>query len=159
MKQKSATPSSAPRIPRWLAIVGALLAFLGLATMVAPFFIPWGKVKDEAVAAGSKALGRELAIDKIEVSLFTGVHIRNLRLANAKGGFSDQALFTNADAKVDVNLLSLFTGKLVINSITFVKPQVLSETNARGISNLQGLGGPPEAPGPGDASAQKGLAT
>jgi uncharacterized protein involved in outer membrane biogenesis len=157
MKQKNATPSSAPRIPRSLAIVGALLVLLGLATMVAPFFIPWGKVKDEAVAAGSKALGRELAIDKIEVSLFTGVHIRNLRLANAKGGFSDQALFTNADAKVDVNLLSLFTGKLVINSITFVKPQVLIETNARGISNLQGLGGPSEAPGPGDASA--GLAT
>lgn len=159
MKQKSAAPSSATRIPRSLAVAGALLVLLALATMVAPFFIPWDKIKDEAVAAGSRALGRELAIDKIEVSLFSGVHIRNLRLANATGGFSEQALFTNADAKVDVNLLSLLTGKLVINSITFVKPQVLIETNARGISNLQGLGGPSEAPSPGNAPAQKSLAT
>ncbi|HTB21967.1 MAG TPA: AsmA family protein [bacterium] len=159
MKPKIDAPKPTRRIPRWLLVLGSLALLLGLTTMVAPFFIPWGKLKDEAVAAGSKALGRQLGIDQIEVSLFSGVHIKNLRLANANGGFSDQALFTNDDAKVDVSLLSLFTGKLVINSVTFIKPQVLIETNAKGISNLQGLGSPPAPASPGKSAPSAGVAT
>jgi hypothetical protein len=159
MNPKAASPSPARRIPRWLLVLGSLALLLGLTTMVAPFFIPWDKLKDEAVSAGSKFLGRPLGIDQIEVSLFSGVHIKNLRLANAQGGFSDQALFTNDDAKVDVNLLSLFTGRLVINSITFIKPQILIETNARGISNLQGLGSPSSASSSGKSSPASGMAS
>jgi hypothetical protein len=138
-------PENKPRksFAKWLWALGGAVVLLGVLVLSVPFFIPWDKVQAEAVAAGSQALGRDLGIGKIDVSLFGGVHIKDLSLANAdvKDGFSKQALFTNADAKVDVSLLSLLTGKLVINSITFLKPQVLIETNGKGISNLAGLGG------------------
>src|SRR5665213_43862 len=63
------------------------------------------------------------------------------------------------DAKVDVNLLSIFTGKLVINSITFNKPQLLIETNSRGISNLVGLGGASDQPADNKAGAPVTIAS
>jgi len=144
-KLLNSTPDPGPRrgFPTWLKVLLVLAVLVPVSGMVLPFFIPWDKVKDQAVAAASEALGRELAIGKIDVGLLSGVHIHDLRLANAKGGFSDQALFSNTDAKVDVNFLSLLTGKVVISDITFIHPQLLLETNAKGVSNLQGLGAAP----------------
>jgi AsmA protein len=153
-----AAPKARRGLPLWAMVAGALVLLLGLAAVVTPFFIPWDRLKGEATVAASQALGRELGIGPIEVSLFSGVHIKDLRLANAKGGFSDQALFTNADAKVDVSLLSLLTGKLVINSITFIQPHLLIETNAKGVSNLSGLGtqAAPASGTPATSTSRKG---
>lgn len=129
-----------PKTKKLLLIAGGAAALLGVAALAAPFFIPWDKVKDQVAAEASRALGRELSIGKVELSLFTGVTVRDIRLANAGPGFSEQPLFSNAAAKLNVSLLSLFTGKVVVNSITFQQPSILVETNTKGVSNLEGLG-------------------
>jgi AsmA protein len=136
-----------PKTKKLILIAGGVAALMGAAVLAAPFFIPWDKVKDQAVTEASKALSRELSVGAVEVGFFTGVRVRDIRLANAAGpGFSRQPLFSVADAKLNVSLLSLFTGKVVINSITFVKPQILVETDPQGLSNLAGLGGEAKAP-------------
>lgn len=127
-------------LPKWVLWLGGAGVLLGLLALIAPFFIPWDKLKDQATAYVSQSLGRELSIGAVDVSLFTGVHVKDIRLANAKGdGFSAQPLFSVADAKINVSFLSLLTGKVVLNKITFVKPQVLIETDPEGTSNLKGL--------------------
>lgn len=123
-----------------LLIAGGIAAALGAAVLAAPFFVPWDKVKDQVVAQASKTLGRKLSIGAIEASLFSGVKVKDIRLENAGEGFSKEPLFSNAEAKLSVSLLSIFTGKLVVNSISFVQPQILVETSAEGVSNLKGLG-------------------
>ena len=88
----------------WL---GGIAGLLVLAALAAPFFIPWDKLKDKAVAEASKSLGRELKVGAVKVSLFTGVRAQEISLANAKGpGFSRQPLFSVQDAKIDVSLES-----------------------------------------------------
>lgn len=127
-------------MPTWLKIAGGLAVLFGLAGLIAPFFIPWNRLKDEAAAAGSRALGRELRIGSVDVSLFSGVRVRDIYLANAGPGFSSQPLFGASEAKVNLSLLPLLAGKVLINNVTFVRPHLLFETNDQGVSNLQGLG-------------------
>ena len=145
-KKILATPSkmkSRPRrgLPRWAWAVAAAVALFGLAVLVAPFLIPWDKVKAAVVAQGSQALGRQLSIGAIDLGLLSGVQVKDVSLANAGGDFSHQPLFANADAQVSVSLWSLLSGRVVINSIRFVKPSLLLETDRAGRSNLAGLGG------------------
>jgi len=138
-------------LPRWILVLGAMFVGLGLLVLAAPFFIPWDKVKAKVVEQGTQALGRELSIGSIDLGLLTGVHVKDVRLANAKGAFSAQPLFANADAKVSLSLLSLLTGRVVIDSIRFQKPTLLLETDTGGHSNLESLGGA-SAPAPATAS-------
>jgi uncharacterized protein involved in outer membrane biogenesis len=141
---------------KWLWILGGIALFLGALALAAPFLVPWDKVTAQLSQQGSKALGRPLSIGSVEVSFFTGVHVKDIKLANAGAGFSAQPLFSNADAKLNVSLLSILTGKLVINSISFDKPQLLLETNAEGRSNLAGLGGQAQAGAQAQPEAAKG---
>jgi uncharacterized protein involved in outer membrane biogenesis len=135
------TPNARKGFSRWLFISGGLALLLGVAVLAAPFLVPWNRVKDQLTATVSKTLGRELKVGGIEVGLFSGVHVKDISLANAAGpGFSRQPLFSVADAKLRISLLSLLTGKLVIRSIVFKRPAILVETNADGLSNLAGLG-------------------
>lgn len=140
MPKKTPSTPSAPRrgLPTWLWTLIGLAAFFFVAGLVAPYFVPWNKLKDQAAAAASKSLGRKLSIGKVAVGLFSGVHVKDISLANA-AGFSREPLFSNADAKVSFSLLGLLSGRIVLSSIVFDKPQLLLETDAEGRSNLQGL--------------------
>jgi uncharacterized protein involved in outer membrane biogenesis len=137
MAKNAPIPASKPKrgLPGWLLIPGGVAALAVVAGLVAPYFVPWDKLKDQAAAAASKSLGRKLSIGKVEVSLFSGVHVKDIRLDNAPG-FSKEPLFSNADAKVSFSILSLFTGKVVLSSISFDQPQLLLETDAHGRNNL-----------------------
>jgi uncharacterized protein involved in outer membrane biogenesis len=137
MPKKTPSPIPAPKrgLPAWLWSLIAAGAVVFAAGLVAPYFIPWDKLKDQAAAAASKSLGRKLSIGKVEVGLFSGVHVKDVRLDNAPG-FSRDPLFSNADAKVGFSLLSLLSGRIVLSSISFDKPQLLLETDAAGRSNL-----------------------
>jgi AsmA protein len=123
----------------------AVLVFA--AGLAAPYFIPWDRLKDEAASSASKSLGRQLSIGKVEVGLFSGVHLKDIRLENA-AGFGPDPLFSNADAKVSLSLLSLFSGRIVLSSIVFDRPRLLLETDAQGRNNLPGLASAAESPAP-----------
>jgi hypothetical protein len=157
---KTAAPAPAAPAPkkgglkRWLLILGGIAVLLFLVALIAPFFIPWDKLKDQATAFASEKLGRQLSIEKVDVSLFTGVKLVNVQLANGQG-FSKDPLFSNASAKLDLSLLSLLTGKVVINAIEFKSPSILIEKDANGKFNFSDIGGKaaPEAAAPAPAKA------
>jgi AsmA protein len=141
------TPSSSSSAPKkgglktWLIRGVVVLAVLGVVAVVAPFFIPWNKLKDQATAFASEKLGRKLSIEKVEVSIFTGVKLVNVELANGRGFSKKEPLFKNASAKLDLSLLSLLTGKVVINAIEFKAPNILIEKSEDGHFNFSDLGG------------------
>jgi len=131
------------RFPAWLIFVFCAVILPMLAALLALRCFPWTRLKNEAAAAGSRALGRELSIGSVDVGLFSGLRVQDITIANAPG-FGAQPLFSAPEARVDVSLLPLLAGKVLINSVTFVQPQFLFETNAQGVSNLQGLGAAPD---------------
>lgn len=142
-------PDSKPsQLRRLLLSALAAAALLLLLALLAPFLVPWNSLKDKAVEAASKSLGRELRVGRVELSLFSGVHLRDLSLANAPAaeGFSAQPLFSNAEARLRLSLLPLLRGRVVVDSITFRAPRILLETNAAGRNNLPGLGASPAQP-------------
>ena len=141
-KTATSSPSTPPKkggAKRWLMILGGLALASFLVAAIAPFFIPWDKLKDQATAFASEKLGRKLSIEKVEVSLFTGVKLVNVELANGKG-FSKDPLFKNASAKLDLSLLSLLTGKVVINAIEFKAPNIVIEKDEDGKFNFSDIG-------------------
>ena len=149
---KTSAPAPAPSAPkkgglkRWLMIGGGVAVTLFLVAAIAPFFIPWDKLKDQATAFASEKLGRKLTIEKVEVSLFTGVKLVNVELANGRG-FSKEPLFKNDSAKLDLSLLSLLTGKVIINAIEFKSPRILIEKDADGKFNFSDIGAGAKAAG------------
>lgn len=139
----SSTPAK-PGMKTWMKIVlGAGAAFF-LVAAIAPFFIPWDKLKDQAVAVASEKLGRKLTIEKVEVSIFTGVQLINVELANGQG-FDKEPLFKNASAKLNLSVLSLLTGKVFIKAIEFRSPNILIEKNEDGVYNFSDIGGAKKA--------------
>jgi hypothetical protein len=145
-KSSSAAPASSGG-KKWLKILGIGAGALLLLALAAPLFIPWDKLKDQATAFASQKLGRKLTIEKVEVSLFTGVHLVNVSLANGQG-FGKEPLFSNADAKVNLSFLSLLTGKVFINAIEFKQPRIVLEKNEDGVYNFSGLGESKDTPKP-----------
>jgi uncharacterized protein involved in outer membrane biogenesis len=120
--------------------LGSLVVLLVLAAFLAPMFVNWDKLKDQAADKVSASLGRQLSIGKASFSLFSGVTLKDIRLENGPG-FSKDPLFENASASVSYSLLSLFTGKVVLNSIEFDQPHILIQKAANGRFNFSDLGG------------------
>jgi uncharacterized protein involved in outer membrane biogenesis len=125
-----------------LVLAGALALGLASALWIAPWFIPWDTLRLSTAAACSRALGRDVGIGRVDVGLFTGVRVSDISVANAGRGFSTQALFSASEARLELSLPALVRGRVLVRKIIFVRPQLLIETNAQGISNLEGLGGP-----------------
>jgi uncharacterized protein involved in outer membrane biogenesis len=148
-----------------MALLG-LGALVFVAALVAPMFVNWDKLKDEAAAKVSASLGRKLSIGKASFSIFSGVTLSDISLANG-AGFSKEPLFENASATVSYSLLSLFTGKVVLNSIEFDQPKILIQKAANGRFNFSDLGSAQAAapsaqsakPGKGKSKAKQKLAT
>jgi uncharacterized protein involved in outer membrane biogenesis len=126
-----AEEASAPKKKSWmkrivwtLVIVFVLLAG---ATVAAPFFIPWNEVKDQAADFLTKKLHHKVEIGSVEVHLFSGISLKDVKVGNASG-FSAQPLFDNAEARVHYNLwLSLAARKLILSKVEFISPHVLIE--------------------------------
>ncbi len=136
----SPAPSGVRRWPWWLKLSAAVALLFILASLVAPLLLPWSRLRRQAVDAGSRRLGRTLAIGDVKVGLFSGVTLRDFSLANAGAGYADQPLFRASEARLSVSLLPLFSGRVVVDQLLFVKPDLLLETDRRGVSNLSGLG-------------------
>jgi uncharacterized protein involved in outer membrane biogenesis len=130
-----------------------LAALLVVAALVAPMFVNWDKLKDEAAAKVSASLGRKLSIGKASFSIFSGVTLNDISLANG-AGFSKEPLFENASATVSYSLLSLLTGKVVLNSIEFDQPKILIQKAANGRFNFSDLGSAQAVAAPASAPAK-----
>ncbi len=99
------------------------VVLLAVLVILAPRFIDWEKVRKTAETEGSKALGREVRIKSLHVSLLSGIEIGGFRVGGARG--TGQPALVEADRVVaKYRLLPLLWLKVVINRIELDRPKL-----------------------------------
>ena len=100
-----------------------------------PLFIPTGTVRAQLIQRIEQATGRQARIDgPISISLIPTVHVSagGIGLAGVTG--NGEALSVDS-VSFGVSLLPLMSGKVALNSVTIVHPQVVYEIDQNGNSN------------------------
>ena len=107
-----------------------------------PLFIPTDTVRAELIQRIGQATGRQARIDgPISISLLPTVHVSagGIGLAGLTGG--GEALKVDS-VSFGVSLLPLLSGRVAINSVTIVKPELVYEIGKDGRSNWQAAAAP-----------------
>ena len=122
---------------KFLIVIGALVALVIVALLVAPMVIPVDTYKKELLVQIEKATGREARIEgDFGISLFPTVAFTagKFSLANVKGGKA--AKMVNLDQlNVQVAVLPLLGGNVVIDSFVLDNPVINLEVDAQGRPN------------------------
>jgi AsmA protein len=127
------------RILRIVAIV--VVAFIVL-LVIAPFLIPVDKFRPTIEEKASQALGRQVQLGSLSLSLITGsLSAENLSIGDDPK-FSTSPFLTAKSLKVGVEILPLiFSKTLKVTDITIENPEVLLLHNSAGQWNYSTLGG------------------
>lgn len=121
-----------------ISLVGALL-IIGVLALAVRLVLSPERVKALAIPLLEERLGGKVGIDKIRVSLFSGIEITNLSLSNA-AGFSPGPLFAAKRLTLKYRLLPLIARKVVIESVEISEPAILIEQKSPGRYNFAELG-------------------
>ena len=124
-----------------IGIVVLVVLLVGAAFAV-PLFIPTETVRSELIARIEQATGRQARIDgPISISLIPTVHVSagGIGLSGVAG--SGEALKVGS-VSFGVSLLPLISGRVAINSVTIVKPELVYEIDQSGRSNWQAAAAP-----------------
>ncbi len=128
--------------------VVVLIAVAVGALLVLPNFWDWNGEKYRIAALVKEHTGRDLEIaGNVSLRLLPtpAFSAREVTLANIEGGSSpDMAQLE--ELQIRISLLPLMRGKVFIESVTLVKPQVLLEVLPDGRANWDFATGAPEAP-------------
>lgn len=118
-----------------------LVLVLGFFILVKVAFPP-SKVRALVHQHGSKALNREVTVDRVSVRVFPQLKlvIKELNVANAPG-FSAEPVIKLREVGLSLPLLPLLRMAPVIDEIRLVEPEILFEVDAAGRNNFEGLGG------------------
>jgi len=123
-------------------LVGAgvfLVLLAGLAIAV-PLLIDWEKVRKMAEELGSKATGRQVVIEKLSVSVFSGVEIRGFKVGHGRDrSFKAEPLVQADRVTARYSLWRLFLFQVAINKIELVAPKIYVERNRKGIFSFSDL--------------------
>src|SRR5947207_1082741 len=79
-------------------VAGVGVVLLGLLVVLAPRFVDWEKVRKTAETEGSRALGRDVRIKTLSVSVLSGIEVGGLRIGGARG--TEQKALIEADRVV-----------------------------------------------------------
>ncbi|BCR05142.1 hypothetical protein DESUT3_22110 [Desulfuromonas versatilis] len=103
-------------------LIAALLVVLAIAAAVlAKFLITPERVRDAVLPLAQKALQREVQLGEIEVSLFSGINLKNLVIQERDGSEP----FVAADQVVlRYQLWPLLFGQVVIDEVRLVAPKI-----------------------------------
>ena len=95
-------------------------------------------VRDAVVTYGPDAIGAPITVGEVTVSLIDGhAGLRNLVIGNPAGFKSDHAV-SLGEVRVALDIMSLFSDRIVIDEVTVVAPEITYEL-ARGGSNIAAL--------------------
>lgn len=134
-------------IKKLALLLGAGVVMLAVLAVLAPRFVDWEKVRKAAEQEGTRALGREVRIKELKVSLLSGVEIGGFRIGGARG--TDQPPLVTADRVVArYRLLPLLWLKVVINRIELDEPKLWVAKDARGKWSFADLAGGKAAAAP-----------
>src|SRR5271170_7264687 len=142
---------------RTLRIVAIVIVVLILIVVIVPFLIPVDKFRPTIEEKASQALGRQVQLGGLSLSLITGsLSAENLSIGD-DAKFSASPFLTAKSLKVGVEILPLiFSKTLNVTGVTIVEPQVTLLRNPAGKWNYSSLGGTPSASDTKSAPAKSG---
>src|SRR3954463_360322 len=124
-----------------LIIVGVIFAVFVLIALMLPLFVNVDKLRPEVQTQASAALGREVTIGKLELSVFSGgVTAKDIAIADDPG-YSNQPFVRAKSLDVGVDLWPLiFSKALHVNTLTLQEPEIHLVKGAGGKWNYSTLG-------------------
>jgi AsmA protein len=127
---------------RTLRIVAIVVVVFIVLLVIAPFLIPVDKFRPTIEEKASQALGRQVQLGGLSLSLITGsLSAENLSIGDDPK-FSTSPFLTAKSLKVGVEILPLvFSKTLKVTGITVENPEVLLLHNSAGQWNYSTLGG------------------
>ena len=118
-----------------ITAVGLVLLLVFLAIAVNYFFTD-ERLRTLLVPLAEKHLGRQVSVGEIDLSLFTGIKMENLSIKEADG----QENFAAVESFVlHYEFLPLLQKKLVIGSISILRPQIHVSRDSNGRFNYSSL--------------------
>lgn len=134
-----------------LKVIGSVILVLVVVILLVLSFGLGGIIKKAVTTVGPKALGAPVALESVQVSPFTGlVHLKGLVIGNPEGFHTDSAAQIG-EFKVQLDLASLLTDKIIIKEILIDGPQITYEKSLRSSNftelqkNVEAFVGPQEA--------------
>jgi AsmA protein len=125
-----------------LIIVGAVIAILLIAILILPSLIDANRFKPEIQAKLGTALGRNVQIGNIRLSIFSGGVVVDEVAISDDPAFSNSQFLAAKELTVGVHLIPLiFSKQLEVESITVKDPQVTLLRNNAGVWNYSSMGG------------------
>ncbi|MGA8143252.1 MAG: AsmA family protein [Candidatus Acidiferrales bacterium] len=125
-----------------LIIVGAVVALLLIVILILPSLIDANRFKPEIQGQLGTALGRNVQIGNIKLSIFSGGVVVNDVSISDDPAFSKSQFLTAKELTVGVHLIPLiFSKQLEVESITVSKPEVSLLRNSAGVWNYSSMGG------------------
>ncbi len=113
----------------------AVIILIG-ATVAVRLYLTDARIKALVIPPAEKALGRKVEISDISVSLFSGIKIRDLTVAEA----DNKNVFVHIDAFIlKYRLLPLLRKKIAIDRIILKKPQIHINRDRKGKFNFSSL--------------------
>src|SRR5215468_2703803 len=127
---------------RILKIAGIVIAILIVILIAIPFFINVNSFRPKIEATASEALGRQVKVGNLSLSLLTGsVSADNISIAEDPA-FGNTPFVTAKALKVGVEIMPLITSKEIrVTEITLEQPQITLLKTASGKWNFSSLGG------------------
>jgi len=133
---------------RPIVIAGAILvAVVTAAALAVSLLVNIDRFRPQLARAMSAALGREVAMRRISLSLFSaGAVVEDLSIGDDPA-FSREPFVTAREVRVGIALVPLMTSKhLRIESLRLLEPRVTLRRSAAGSWNFATLGGSSSAP-------------
>ncbi len=127
---------------KMLTIVGVIVAVLLLVILILPSLIDANRYKPEIQSKLGTALGRNVQIGNIKLSIFSGGVVVDDVAISDDPAFSNSQFLAAKELTVGVHLIPLiFSKQLEVESITIKDPQVTLLRNKAGVWNYSSMGG------------------
>lgn len=126
----------------FIITVITVFALLGATVVALVVMYPSENIKALVLPHIEDALGREVKVEKVGISIypFLGLKIEELEVANtSREGFSKQPFVKIDKFLLKIHLLSLLKRELNITKIVFVSPDIIVETDTEGSFNFDDL--------------------
>src|SRR5208337_5356994 len=142
---KSGRTGRPPMKNRWLRIVLIVVAVFVLILIALPFLINVNSFRPKIEAEASAALGRQVTIGNLSLSIFSGaVEADNVAIADDPA-FSKSPFVTAKSLKIGVELMPLiFSKQLKVTDIVLEEPQITLLSGTHGTWNYSSMGGASE---------------
>src|ERR1700751_4642743 len=127
---------------KMLTIVGVIVAVVLLVILILPSLIDANRYKPEIQSKLGTALGRNVQIGNIKLSIFSGGVVVDDVAISDDPAFRNSQFLTAKELTVGVHLIPLiFSKQLEVESVTVKDPQVTLLRNSAGVWNYSSMGG------------------